>query len=184
MKKEDTRHKIALIGFPWDNHSSFMRGSSLAPVIIREAFECKSTNKWSESGEDLGKQDLILDVGDIDLSSNKDGFNKIKETIRRVLKYDIPIISLGGDHSITYPIIKGFHEKYKSLQILHFDAHPDLYDELNGDRYSHGSPFARIMEERLVDRLVQVGIRTMNGHQRDQADRFRLIFDSCKKLFL
>jgi arginase family enzyme len=55
---------------------------------------------------------------------------------------------------------------------LHLDAHPDLYDELEGNRYSHACPFARIMEEDLVVRLVQVGIRTMNPHQRAQAERF------------
>jgi len=58
------------------------------------------------------------------------------------------------------------------VSILHFDAHGDLWDEFQGDRYSHACPFARIMEEGLTDRLVQVGIRTMNGHQRAQAKRF------------
>jgi arginase family enzyme len=58
------------------------------------------------------------------------------------------------------------------LTILHIDAHPDLYETFEGDRYSHACPFARIMEEGLAHRLVQVGIRTMNRHQRDQADRF------------
>jgi arginase len=52
------------------------------------------------------------------------------------------------------------------------DAHPDLYDEFDGDRFSHACPFARIMEEGLADRLVQVGIRTATGHQRAQARRF------------
>jgi arginase len=61
---------------------------------------------------------------------------------------------------------------YAPLTILHIDAHPDLYEEFEGDRYSHACPFARIMEESLAQRLVQVGIRTMNGHQREQADRF------------
>src|SRR2546422_11218359 len=56
--------------------------------------------------------------------------------------------------------------------ILHFDAHPDLYPEFEGDRYSHACPFARIMEERLADRLVQVGIRTLTAAQRAQAERY------------
>jgi arginase family enzyme len=55
---------------------------------------------------------------------------------------------------------------------VHFDAHPDLYDDLEGNRFSHACPFARIMEEGLAERLVQIGIRTMTGHQRDQAERF------------
>jgi arginase family enzyme len=52
------------------------------------------------------------------------------------------------------------------------DAHPDLYDVLESNRYSHACPFARIMEENLVDRLVQIGIRTLTGHQRQQAELF------------
>jgi arginase family enzyme len=58
------------------------------------------------------------------------------------------------------------------LSVLHIDAHPDLYDEFAGDRYSHACPFARVMEDGLADRLVQVGIRATTQHQREQADRF------------
>jgi arginase family enzyme len=58
------------------------------------------------------------------------------------------------------------------VNILHFDAHPDLYDDFEGDPLSHASPFARIMERRLATRLVQVGIRTLNAHCRQQAERF------------
>jgi arginase family enzyme len=61
---------------------------------------------------------------------------------------------------------------YQELTIFHFDAHPDLYDEFEGNRLSHACPFARIMESGLAKRLVQVGIRAMNGHQREQAKRF------------
>ena len=73
---------------------------------------------------------------------------------------------------MTYPTIKAFHAHYPDLTILHFDAHPDLYDVLDGNRLSHACPFARIMEEHLARRLVQVGIRTINRHQLSQATRF------------
>jgi arginase len=79
---------------------------------------------------------------------------------------------LGGDHSITYPALRGLRPHHGRLAVLHLDAHPDLYDEFEGDRYSHACPFARIMEEGQADRLVQVGIRTMTGAQREQAQRF------------
>ena len=62
--------------------------------------------------------------------------------------------------------------RHPSLTILHFDAHPDLYDVFQGNRFSHACPFARIMEEGLAKRLVQVGIRTRNAHQEEQANRF------------
>ena len=65
--------------------------------------------------------------------------------------------------------LRWFHPQ---LSILHFDAHPDLYPEFEGDRYSHACPFARIMEERLADRLVQVGIRTSTAVQRAEAERY------------
>jgi arginase len=68
--------------------------------------------------------------------------------------------------------MKAIARDHSSLSILHFDAHPDLYQDFRGNPHSHASPFARIMEEKLAQRLVQVGIRTMNGHQREQAERF------------
>jgi agmatinase len=82
------------------------------------------------------------------------------------------LLSLGGDHSITYPIVKAFSRHYPTLTVFHFDAHPDLYDEFEGNRLSHACPFARIMESKLAKRLVQLGIRTINSHQREQAKRF------------
>ena len=63
---------------------------------------------------------------------------------------------------MTYPIIKAFGRKYRDLTILQFDAHADLYDTFEGNRYSHACPFARIMEEGLAKRLVQIGVRTLN----------------------
>jgi agmatinase len=81
-------------------------------------------------------------------------------------------IALGGDHSVTYPILRAVSRYQPDLTILHIDAHPDLYDEFEGDRFSHACPFARTMEEGLARRLVQVGIRAMNRHQRSQAERF------------
>jgi arginase family enzyme len=73
---------------------------------------------------------------------------------------------------VTYPVLRAVARGHTRLTILHIDAHPDLYDEFEGDRFSHACPFGRIMEEGLASRLVQVGIRTMNDHQRAQADRF------------
>jgi arginase len=75
---------------------------------------------------------------------------------------------------VTYPILRAVGPSQPQLTILHIDAHPDLYDEFEGDRFSHACPFARIMEERLARRLVQVGIRTINPHQQRQAERFEV----------
>jgi agmatinase len=101
-------------------------------------------------------------------------FPQIERAVADLLDHGHRPISLGGDHSITYPILRAFGPRFKDLTVVHFDAHPDLYDELQGNRHSHACPFARIMEERLAKQLVQIGIRTMNGHQREQAKRFRV----------
>jgi len=164
--------KIALVGFPFDVNSSYLQGPAQAPPLIREAFHCESANMWSELGIDLGDESLIFDAGDLETDSPSKDLLNIEKTITLLLNHNLIPLSLGGDHSITYPIIKAIHEKYPDLQILHIDAHPDLYNELQGNRHSHACPFARIMENGLAQRLVQVGIRGMNGHQRAQAKKF------------
>jgi arginase len=164
--------KLALIGFRYDENSSFMKGAADAPPQIRAALRSDASNLWSESGIDLGLEGTFFDAGDVEPVAGTDMFSLIENSVWTLLNDDLLPISLGGDHSITYPIIKGLARKYPRLSVLHFDAHPDLYDELQGNRHSHACPFARIMEEQLVARLVQVGVRTINGHQKQQAQRF------------
>jgi agmatinase len=163
--------RLAMIGAPWDENSSFMRGAAEAPPLIRAAFACESANQWSEYGIDFGATPLF-DAGDIEPASGAVMISRITESIAELLDQDYRPIALGGDHAITYPVVKAFAKKYPRLSVLHFDAHPDIYDEFQGNRYSHACPFARIMEEGLVERLVQVGIRTATGHQREQIERF------------
>ncbi len=164
--------KIALIGIPFDEYSSYLRGAALAPHLIREALLCKSSNLWTEMGVILRDKSIYFDAGDVDFSGTKNPHAEIEKNISRLLvKKKIPI-SLGGDHSITFPILKAFSKHFPNIDILHFDAHPDLYDEFEGKRFSHACPFARIMENGLVQRLVQIGIRTCNKHQREQAEKF------------
>lgn len=164
--------KLALIGFRYDENSSFMKGAADAPPQIRAAFRSDASNFWSETGVDLGAEGTFFDAGDIDPVAGTEMFSLIEDSVRTLLTDNLAPICLGGDHSITYPIVRAVSKKYPGLSILHFDAHPDLYDELLGNRHSHASPFARIMEEGLARRLVQIGIRTINRHQKEQAERF------------
>ena len=161
-----------LIGLPYDGASSFRRGAAAAPRPIREALHSPASNSWSETGVDLGLPTSLADAGDVDLANTVDVRAAIDAGIRHVLRDGGRPIVLGGDHSVTYPVLRALRQEHRSLTVLHFDAHADLYEEFEGNRYSHACPFARVMEERLADRLVQVGIRTMNRHQRAQADRY------------
>ena len=163
---------IAVVGIPFDRNSSYLRGPALAPIRIREALFCESSNMWTEDLIDLGDFSGWEVLDDMTLSSQENVSERIEHEIRQLLKKRRRVISLGGDHSITHPIIRAYKEGYQNLNILHLDAHPDLYDEFDGNQNSHACPFARILEENLVIRLVQVGIRTMDGHQYEQAKRF------------
>lgn len=163
-----------LIGLPYDASSSFQRGPAGAPFAIREALWSPSANSWTELGVNIGVEGAIADAGDLELGTctPADARRTIENGIARLLAIGARPVSLGGDHSVTYPVMRAVRPHAPRLTILHVDAHPDLYDEFDGDRFSHACPFARIMEEGLADRLVQVGIRTMTGHQRAQARRF------------
>ena len=160
-----------LLGIPFDAQSSYLRGAGEAPPKIREAMRCDASNRWTETGVDLGVAGIYADAGDLKLADDG-AFTTIEASVEKLLAQNTRPLLLGGDHSITFPIVKAFAKKYPTLTIFHFDAHPDLYDEFEGNRLSHACPFARIMEAGLAKRLVQVGIRTMVGHQREQAQRF------------
>ena len=123
-------------------------------------------NLYTEGGADLSGR--FTDFGDFQVAE----YFEIEFLSQTHLERGQKLFTLGGDHSITYPILRALHSKYPKLDVLQIDAHPDLYDLYEGDPYSHACPFSRIMEEGLGSRLVQVGIRTLNAHQREQASRF------------
>ena len=160
-----------LLGIPFDAQSSYLRGAGDAPPKIREALACDASNSWSELGVDLGQAGVYGDAGDLTFTE-KNEFAAIEAKVGELIEQGKRPVSLGGDHSITFPIVKAVARRYPELTIFHFDAHPDLYEDFEGNRLSHACPFARIMEAGLAKQLVQVGIRTLNRHQREQAERF------------
>lgn len=161
--------KIRLLGLPTDSHSSFLRGPAQAPDAIRAALASPHGNRSTELGGELGGEIELEDFGDLPLEEAEGDFECIRSAASQA--GSTPIF-LGGDHMVTYPIVSALAEVHGPVNILHFDAHPDLYEDFEGDPLSHASPFARIMERGLASRLVQVGIRTLNDHCRKQAERF------------
>lgn len=166
--------EIAVQGICYDAKSSYARGPALAPPLIRKHFSSDASHTFAENGMDAGA--VFEELGDKPI--------EVYEHIERVtsdnLKFRKRILTLGGDHSITYPVVKALSKRHKNFDILHIDAHTDLYDEFEGDRFSHACPFARIMETGCVSRLVQVGIRTLNPHQREQAEKFSVEIHEMK----
>lgn len=168
----DVAVRPQLIGIPYDASSSFRRGSAAAPPLIREAMHSPSGNSFTELGVDVSN---LVDAGDMLLDEQPAAARtQIQNDIAAILGRGHQPIGIGGDHSITYPIMRAIAQHHAGVTILQIDAHGDLYDEFQRDRYSHACPFARMMEERLCGRLVQVGIRSLTPHQRDQIARFNV----------
>lgn len=163
---------VSVLGIPLDENSSFLRGSALAPRKIMECLHSDSSNLSSETGFDLENSIDWQDTGDLELGTGAQAITQIEVGVRTLLETGDRVLCLGGDHSVSYPIVRAHAAKFGALNILHFDAHPDLYDNMLDNRFSHASPFARMLEDGLVKRLVQVGIRTLNPHQREQATQF------------
>ena len=165
---------VKLIGIPYDENSSFLKGPALAPLRIRSMETDGSANTFCEYGIEILNGKNYYDLGDISFTNlnSQEVYHKIKNYVLQELEPDFKIICLGGDHSISFPIIEAYAEKFKGLNILHLDAHADLYNNFDNNPYSHASPFARLLEKKIIKSLTQVGIRTLNTHQREQANKF------------
>ncbi|MCP5024850.1 MAG: agmatinase [Actinomycetia bacterium] len=160
-----------LLGLPYDASSSFMRGPALAPEAVRRVLYSGSGNWTTELGVELDPAlGTWTDAGDLELPDDPIG---AQEAIRTAVRpFRGPVLALGGDHFVTVPLVAELSTRYPDITIVHVDAHPDLYDVLEGDRLSHACPMARIMEASHAGRLVQLGIRCLTAHQHEQVERF------------
>lgn len=165
---------LKLLGIPYDENSSFMQGSSLAPNLIRKMDTDGSANPFAENGQLIKPDVSYEDLGDIKFNGldAQEAYLKIKKIASEQLIQQHKMISLGGDHSVSFPVLEMYAQKYQGLNVLHFDAHADIYDNFQDNPFSHASPFARLMETKLISKLTQVGIRTLDTHQRQQIKKF------------
>ncbi len=162
---------VGLLGLPSDENSSFERGAALAPGVIRAALHSPGSGLTTECGPDLAGESRFVDLGDLPLAG-QDLLAQIAPAIATAIRDGGRLLCLGGDHAVTHPVLAAYGDRHRDLTVLHIDAHPDLYDSYDGNRNSHASPFARAMERGNIKRLVQIGIRTLNDHQRSQASKF------------
>jgi arginase len=165
--------RIQLLGLPTDVNSSYRRGAAAGPTALRQAWQryAEFGNASTESGLDIGSDITVIDLGDVAIREIPEDHGVIVESAAAAAARG-PLLAVGGDHAVTFPLVEGLARVHGPLNLLHFDAHPDLYDDYEGNPRSHASPFARIMERGLARRLVQVGVRTWNRHNRDQVARF------------
>ena len=117
----------------------------------------------------------VIDYGDVDvvpvdvLATHAE----INAEIGKIIQEDVKVISIGGDHSISLPLLRAHNRKYGRLAVVHFDAHPDTWDaEFGQQKFSHGTPFRRAIEEKLIDTnaYIQIGIRGSTIGEEDYED--------------
>jgi agmatinase len=154
---------IAILGLPFDMATSGRSGARMGPNAIRQAsvnlaWEYKRF-PWDFS---LSKHTSLIDAGDLVFAyGDPEQFSEISErAATQIINSGKTLLSLGGDHFVTLPLLRAHAKKYGKMALIHFDAHTDTYSE--GNRYDHGTMFYHAPKENLIDKnhSVQIGIRT------------------------
>ena len=170
---------IAVVGVPFDEGSPFLPGSRMGPRSIREhslRFAAADTGFYDpETGRTYLTHEMthrtIADVGDVDVwpTDVESTFDNATDLTKGILaKGALPVV-LGGDHSITYPIVKGY-ENEKALHVIHFDAHIDYAPFIHDLRFTNTHAFRHIAPMPHVLSLAQVGIRSLRSVEAEIQD--------------
>lgn len=173
------RARLVFVGLPDDSQSSHRRGCSRGPERIRHAYDGNCYNACTELGVDLAG--AVADLGDLASQSSWEetakGYREFAAELFRAGR--IPFFA-GGDHAVTVPVVDALGALGEPVHVVQVDAHPDLYAVFEGSRSSHATVAARILEMPHVASLTQLGIRTLNPPQAEQAecyrDRLRMFF--------
>jgi len=172
--KELGQANLCVVGFPWDISSQFRKGSREAPDIIRKVTTASFYDPFTEDGVDLTRIWQIFDYGNIEpVDSIDDMRKKVYNVIRDLYNDELKFLFLGGDHLVTYFVLHALTQLSKrSWALIYLDAHLDLEEEYEGDRYSHGSVVRRLVEETNLrpQATVEVGVRSFHPSERKFAD--------------
>ncbi len=153
---------VALLGVPYDGGVSYRPGARFGPRAVRE--QSSLIRPWNPVLKVHPFERLrVADCGDVDVVpiSIERTFEAVSRRIDEVLAAGARPVCVGGDHSVTLPILRAVARRHGPVGVVHFDAHPDTWDEYFGSKFFHGTPFRRAVEEGAVDatRMIQVGIR-------------------------
>jgi agmatinase len=165
---------VAVIGLPFDSGTSYRSGTRFGPRKIREV----SLLLWGYNNP-LAVRPLdvlrVVDYGDADVipPSILDTMANVEAEVSLALAAGATVLALGGDHSLSLPLLRAHARRHGRLGVVHFDSHPDTWKtEFGGRLYSHGTPFRRALEEELIDpaHYIQVGLRGPTSGNRDWQD--------------
>jgi agmatinase len=155
---------VAVTGFPFDLATTFRAGARQGPQAVRAGSAQLVETVSFPTGMDLYQRLAIIDYGDCYFDHGHPTLipDIISDHIRPILAAGAKSLAIGGDHFITLPILRAYAEKFGTLSLVHFDAHPDTWPD-DGEEINHGSMFTRAVREGLVDPAasVQIGIRTI-----------------------
>ncbi len=167
--KDLTGVDVAVTGLPLDLATTYRPGARFGPAAVRSASAQLAELDAFPWGFDPFDHLAVVDYGDCHL---RVGFpdqmpGDITAHIREILDAGVKPLSLGGDHFVTYPVLEAIAEKHGTVALVHFDAHPDTWND-TGEPLNHGTMFTRAVEKGLVDpaRSIQVGIRTITDDTR------------------
>ncbi len=153
---------FAIVGIPFDTASSFRTGSRFGPSAIRNISSMiKANNVILETN--ILKELKGGDYGDINIVPGYilPSYERIEKELSKIVQAEVIPISLGGDHSVTLAELRAIAKKHGPVSLIHFDSHSDINEEVFGEKYNHGTPFRRAIEEKLIDpsKSIQVGMR-------------------------
>jgi agmatinase len=153
---------VALMGIPYDGGTSYRNGARFGPRAVRE--QSSIIRSWHPVLDVHPFQKLrVADCGDVDVVpiSIERTYEQVEARIDAVLAAGATPLCVGGDHSVSLPLLRSMARRHGPVGVIHFDAHPDTWDEYFGSKFFHGTPFRRAVEEGAVDprRMIQVGIR-------------------------
>ncbi|XP_068194941.1 guanidino acid hydrolase, mitochondrial [Antennarius striatus] len=172
----------AFVGVPIDTGTSNRPGARFGPRQIRvESAMLRAYNGWSRAAPYQSL--MVADIGDINVNlyDLKDTCKLIREAYRKIVATGCIPLTMGGDHTITYPVLQAVAERHGPVGLVHVDAHSDTSDTLLGEKIAHGTPFRRCVEEGLLDckRVVQIGLRgtsySADSHEWSRAQGFRVV---------
>ncbi|MCD7904818.1 MAG: agmatinase [Clostridiales bacterium] len=153
---------FAILGIPFDTAASFRPGARFGPNGIRNISAMIKPNNVT-MGVNIMEELKGADLGDVDVIPDyiHETYSAIEEKLTEVLNAGAVPISLGGDHAVTLGELRAIYKKYGKVALVHFDSHLDLCDTVFGQKYNHGTPFRRALEERLIDPScsIQMGMR-------------------------
>lgn len=164
--KDLTGVDVAVTGVPFDQAVTHRPGTRFGPRAIREASTLQPVDAPYGWGFDPLTEFAVTDYGDLafDYAKTADFPDALTAHIRTILASGAASLTLGGDHYISFPILRAYAEKYGPLSLLHFDAHSDTWPDDDFSRIDHGTMFYKAVKSGIIDpkRSVQVGIRTHN----------------------